>query len=61
MRNEPLRGEESGVTYSGYTLFAGELEYDSFDNGEVGYKVRSSRATLAFSSVEISSYQPFYF
>jgi zeaxanthin epoxidase len=39
MRNEPIRGDESGVTYSGYTVFAGELEYDSFDNGEVGYKV----------------------
>lgn len=39
MRNEPTRGENSGVAYSGYTLFAGELEYDSFDNGEVGYKV----------------------
>jgi len=39
MRNEPVRGDESGATYSGYTLFAGELAYDSFDNGEVGYKV----------------------
>jgi len=39
MRKEPLRGPESGVAYSGYTLFAGELEYHSFDNGEVGYKV----------------------
>jgi len=39
MRNEPLRGDDSGATYSGYTLFAGELVYDSFDNGQVGYKV----------------------
>jgi zeaxanthin epoxidase len=39
MRNTAIRGEESGVTYSGYTVFAGELAYDSFDNGEVGYKV----------------------
>eukprot|EP00565_Helicotheca_tamesis_P006187 CAMPEP_0185723902 /NCGR_PEP_ID=MMETSP1171-20130828/579_1 /TAXON_ID=374046 /ORGANISM="Helicotheca tamensis, Strain CCMP826" /LENGTH=558 /DNA_ID=CAMNT_0028391671 /DNA_START=107 /DNA_END=1783 /DNA_ORIENTATION=- len=39
MRNEPVRGDESGVSYSGYTVFAGELTYDSFDNGEVGYKV----------------------
>eukprot|EP00746_Dinoflagellata_sp_MGD_P121595 gnl/MRDRNA2_/MRDRNA2_56719_c0_seq1.p1 gnl/MRDRNA2_/MRDRNA2_56719_c0~~gnl/MRDRNA2_/MRDRNA2_56719_c0_seq1.p1 ORF type:complete len:656 (+),score=137.10 gnl/MRDRNA2_/MRDRNA2_56719_c0_seq1:98-2065(+) len=39
MRNTPPRGSESGVTYSGYTVFAGELNYDSFDNGEVGYKV----------------------
>lgn len=39
MRDEPVRGDESGVTYSGYTVFAGELKYDSFDNGLVGYKV----------------------
>ena len=39
MRDEPLRGDGSGVAYSGYTVFAGELNYDSFDNGEVGYKV----------------------
>lgn len=39
MRDEPAKGDGSGVTYSGYTVFAGELNYDSFDNGEVGYKV----------------------
>ena len=39
MRDEPVRGDDSGVTYSGYTVFAGELNYDSFDNGQVGYKV----------------------
>ena len=39
MRNEPAKGEGSGVAYSGYTVFAGELSYDSFDNGRVGYKV----------------------
>lgn len=39
MRDEPIRGDGSGVTYSGYTVFAGELNYDSFDNGQVGYKV----------------------
>lgn len=39
MRDEPVRGDESGVKYSGYTVFAGELDYDSFDNGQVGYKV----------------------
>ena len=39
MRDEPVRGDESGATYSGYTVFAGELKYDSFDNGQVGYKV----------------------
>jgi len=39
MRDEPVRGDGSGVSYSGYTVFAGELDYDSFDNGKVGYKV----------------------
>jgi zeaxanthin epoxidase len=41
MRDEPVRGdEESGArTYSGYTVFAGELDYDSPDNGQVGYRV----------------------
>lgn len=39
MRDEPARGDGSGATYSGYTVFAGELNYDSPDNGEVGYKV----------------------
>lgn len=39
MRDTPRKGDGSGVTYSGYTVFAGELTYDSFDNGEVGYKV----------------------
>lgn len=39
MRDEPIRGDGSGVSYSGYTVFAGELAYDSFDNGKVGYKV----------------------
>merc|ERR1719359_2081368 len=39
MRDEPVRGDGSGVKYSGYTVFAGELAYDSPDNGEVGYKV----------------------
>lgn len=39
MWDQPVRGDESGVTYSGYTVFAGELDYESFDNGEVGYKV----------------------
>eukprot|EP00538_Stauroneis_constricta_P000576 CAMPEP_0119565714 /NCGR_PEP_ID=MMETSP1352-20130426/30926_1 /TAXON_ID=265584 /ORGANISM="Stauroneis constricta, Strain CCMP1120" /LENGTH=554 /DNA_ID=CAMNT_0007614697 /DNA_START=214 /DNA_END=1878 /DNA_ORIENTATION=+ len=39
MRGTPARGDGSGVTYSGYTVFAGELNYDSPDNGQVGYKV----------------------
>jgi len=39
MRGEPVRGDGSGATYSGYTVFAGELNYDSPDNGQVGYKV----------------------
>lgn len=39
MWDQPVRGDESGVSYSGYTVFAGELDYESFDNGQVGYKV----------------------
>jgi zeaxanthin epoxidase len=39
MRDEPARGDGSGASYSGYTVFAGELNYPSPDNGEVGYKV----------------------
>merc|ERR1712194_275887 len=39
MRNEPAKGEGSGASYSGYTVFAGELAYDSVDYGKVGYKV----------------------
>jgi len=39
MRDEPARGDASGASYSGYTVYAGELDYDSFDNGKVGYKV----------------------
>jgi zeaxanthin epoxidase len=39
MRNVPARGEGSGASYSGYTVFAGELKYDSPDHGQVGYKV----------------------
>merc|ERR1712087_18243 len=38
MTNTPARGDESGVTYSGYTVFAGELNYDGGDP-ECGYKV----------------------
>ena len=34
------RGPESGVTYSGYTVFAGELEYDGLAaDPACGYKV----------------------
>jgi len=39
MKGTPRKGVESGVAYSGYTVFAGELAYDSPDNGQVGYKV----------------------
>jgi zeaxanthin epoxidase len=39
MHDQPMRGEGSGAAYSGYTVFAGELNYASPDNGEVGYKV----------------------
>merc|ERR1719149_271379 len=38
MTNTPQRGEESGVTYSDYTVFAGELNYGGGDP-ECGYKV----------------------
>ena len=38
MTNTPARGDESGVSYSGYTVFAGELNYDGGDP-ECGYKV----------------------
>lgn len=39
MRDAPARGDGSGATYSGYTVFAGELNYASPDHGQVGYKV----------------------
>lgn len=39
MHGQPAKGEGSGASYSGYTVFAGELNYDSPDNGDVGYKV----------------------
>ena len=39
MHDRPAKGEESGASYSGYTVFAGELNYDSPDAGQVGYKV----------------------
>ncbi len=38
MREQPVRGDGSGVTYSGYTVFAGELEYGGQD-AEYGYTV----------------------
>jgi zeaxanthin epoxidase len=39
MHDNPLRGDESGAAYSGYTVYAGELDYVAPDNGQVGYKV----------------------
>jgi len=46
MTDTPARGDESGVSYSGYTVFAGELEYSKDKEGAVlgpdpacGYKV----------------------
>jgi len=39
MHGTPAKGDDSGASYSGYTVFAGELNYDSPDNGDVGYKV----------------------
>ena len=39
MRDEPIRGDGSGISYSGYKVFSGELNYQSFDKGQVGYKL----------------------
>jgi len=40
MNGVDARGPESGVTYSGYTVFAGELSYDGIGaDPECGYKV----------------------
>lgn len=40
MTDTPTRGKESGVTYSGYTVFAGELAYDGVAADKAcGYKV----------------------
>lgn len=39
MWNEPVKGGESGASYSGYTVFAGETIYEPKDYWEVGYKV----------------------
>ena len=39
MRNKPTKGEGSGASYSGHTVFVGELARDSVDCGKVGYKV----------------------
>jgi len=38
MRGEPAKGEGSGVSYSGYTVFAGELAYSGMDPAS-GYTV----------------------
>lgn len=40
LRNQKsAKGEGSGAVYSGYTVFAGELEYKAPDHSVVGYKV----------------------
>lgn len=39
MWNEDVRGANTGATYSGYTVFAGETIYAPQDYWEVGYKV----------------------
>jgi len=39
MHVNPTKGEGCGASYSGYTVYAGELDYAAPDNGEVGYKV----------------------
>jgi hypothetical protein len=37
MWNEPVKGGESGASYSGYTVFAGETVYEPKDYWEVMY------------------------
>lgn len=39
MHDNERQGDNSGAAYSGYTVYAGELNYKAPDNGEVGYKV----------------------
>jgi zeaxanthin epoxidase len=39
MHQNPTKGDGSGASYSGYTVYAGELDYKAADNGKVGYKV----------------------
>merc|ERR1719191_2266236 len=39
MHNNEPQGDQSGAAYSGYTVYAGELNYVAHDHGEVGYKV----------------------
>jgi zeaxanthin epoxidase len=48
---KPRRGQGSGATYSGYTVYAGELAYASPDNGQVGYKVYIGPGQVCFSVV----------
>ena len=45
MWNEPVKGGDSGASYSGYTVFAGETIYEPKDYWEVGVQhVHSTRA-----------------
>lgn len=39
MHNNQPTGDGSGASYSGYTVYAGELNYVAPDHGDVGYKV----------------------
>lgn len=39
MHNNELKGDNSGASYSGYSVYAGELNYVAPDHDEVGYKV----------------------
>ena len=50
MTGTASRGDESGVTYSGYTVFAGELDYDGGDP-ECGYKVHAHRPVSTSQAV----------
>ena len=62
MCDEPARGDASGASYSGYTVYAGELNYDSFDNKKVGYKVYiGSGQYLVITDIENGRYQWYAF
>jgi zeaxanthin epoxidase len=39
LHQNAAKGEGSGAAYSGYTVYAGELNYAAADHGQVGYKV----------------------
>ena len=56
MRGAPKKGDGSGASYSGYTVFAGELNYPSPDNGEVGYKVYIGPGQVSVASPTVMNH-----